>query len=176
MHSSVCGSPPLPLRRIFSELICNCGGSSSDDRLQPGNNGSVKSQTIIIAKLCLTAMQSSFHTRCRCASLLDRNTFWQHRQLHSQPENHKPNRFRQTTKKPSLLLIFIIYESIKLIIVIEVKSATQDAGRTLLRPIASMVLKCGMTWKDFSASSRSAFVEAATNDYELMGVRPIFPA
>ena len=49
------------------------------------------------------------------------------------------------------------------------KSATQNAFRLLLRPIASMALKCGMTWKEFSDLSKSIFVQAATNEYGING-------
>ena len=49
------------------------------------------------------------------------------------------------------------------------KSASQQACRVLLRPIASMLLKCGMTWKEFSDLSKSSFVEAATDEYGING-------
>jgi len=52
---------------------------------------------------------------------------------------------------------------------IDSKSATQQACRLLLRPIASMVLKCGMTWKEFSDLSKSTFVEVATDEYGIKG-------
>ena len=49
------------------------------------------------------------------------------------------------------------------------KLASQQACRVLLRPIASMLLKCGMTWKEFSDISKSSFVEAATDEYGING-------
>ena len=48
-------------------------------------------------------------------------------------------------------------------------SASQQACRRLLRPIASMLLKCGMTWKEFSDLSKSSFVQAATDEYGING-------
>lgn len=44
-----------------------------------------------------------------------------------------------------------------------------DACRQLLRPLASMLLRCGMTWKEFAALSKSVFVETATNEYGIKG-------
>lgn len=49
------------------------------------------------------------------------------------------------------------------------KSTSQQACRVLLRPIASMMLKCGMTWKEFSDISKSSFVEVATGEYGIKG-------
>ena len=49
------------------------------------------------------------------------------------------------------------------------ESAIRNACRRLLRPIAAMMLKCGMTWKEFSDLSKSAFVESATSDYGIKG-------
>ncbi len=45
----------------------------------------------------------------------------------------------------------------------------QSACRAVLRPLASMLLKCGMTWKAFSDISKSVFVEAASADYGIDG-------
>jgi len=39
----------------------------------------------------------------------------------------------------------------------------------LLRPIASLLLKCGMTWKEFSAVSKSVFVQVATEEFGIRG-------
>ena len=50
-----------------------------------------------------------------------------------------------------------------------VKSVTQYAFRLLLRPISSMALKCGITWKEFSDLSKSTFVQAATDEYGIGG-------
>ncbi len=49
------------------------------------------------------------------------------------------------------------------------KSCLQSACRAVLRPLASMMLKCGMTWKEFSDLSKSVFVEAASADYGIDG-------
>lgn len=39
----------------------------------------------------------------------------------------------------------------------------------LLRPIASLLLKCGMTWRQFAEISKTVFVEVATAEYGLGG-------
>lgn len=49
------------------------------------------------------------------------------------------------------------------------KSAVHNACRSLLRPIASVLLKCGMTWKEFSDLSKLVFVQAATDDFGIRG-------
>lgn len=41
--------------------------------------------------------------------------------------------------------------------------------RVLLRPIASLLLKCGMTWREFAEVSKSVFVAVASQDYGLNG-------
>jgi hypothetical protein len=41
--------------------------------------------------------------------------------------------------------------------------------RVLLRPIASLLLKCGMTWREFADVSKSVFVTVASQDYGLNG-------
>lgn len=48
-------------------------------------------------------------------------------------------------------------------------SASQQACRVLLRPIASMLLKCGMTWREFSDLAKSSFVQAASDEYGIDG-------
>lgn len=50
-----------------------------------------------------------------------------------------------------------------------VKLTIQKACRSLLQPIASVALKCGMTWKEFSDLSKSVFVEVATKEYGIQG-------
>jgi hypothetical protein len=50
-----------------------------------------------------------------------------------------------------------------------ITSVVQNACRMLLRPIASVVMKCGMTWKEFSNLSKSVFVEIATAEYGIRG-------
>ena len=49
------------------------------------------------------------------------------------------------------------------------KSLIHSACRQILRPLASMLLRCGMTWKEFSDISKSVFVQAATEEYGLKG-------
>ena len=49
------------------------------------------------------------------------------------------------------------------------QSTIRSACRHLLRPIAAMMLKCGMTWREFSELSKSVFVESATLDYGIKG-------
>lgn len=41
--------------------------------------------------------------------------------------------------------------------------------RMVLRPLASMLLKCGLTWKEFSDISKSVFVEVASDEYGING-------
>ena len=48
-------------------------------------------------------------------------------------------------------------------------SVIRRACRQLLRPIASVVLKCGMTWKEFSDLSKSVFVEVASGEFGIRG-------
>jgi len=43
--------------------------------------------------------------------------------------------------------------------------------RTLLRPIASLLLKCGMTWREFSVISKTIFVDIAGREYGIRGRR-----
>ena len=49
------------------------------------------------------------------------------------------------------------------------KSLIHSACRQILRPLASMLLRCGMTWKEFSDLSKSVFVQAATEEYGIKG-------
>jgi Family of unknown function (DUF6502) len=49
------------------------------------------------------------------------------------------------------------------------KSFVHAACRRMLRPIASMLLRCGMTWKEFSDLSKSVFVQAATDEFGIRG-------
>jgi len=50
-----------------------------------------------------------------------------------------------------------------------IKSALLDACRLLLRPIASVVMKCGITWREFSELSKSVFVHVATDEFGIRG-------
>ena len=43
------------------------------------------------------------------------------------------------------------------------------ACRALLKPVASFLMKCGMTWREFADISKSVFVEAAGADYGIKG-------
>ena len=47
----------------------------------------------------------------------------------------------------------------------ESKNILRDACSTVLRPFASMLLRCGMTWKEFSDLSKSVFVEVASEEF-----------
>jgi hypothetical protein len=49
------------------------------------------------------------------------------------------------------------------------RSAVVQTCRVLLRPIASLLLKCGMTWREFAEVSKSVFVAVASQDYGLNG-------
>lgn len=49
------------------------------------------------------------------------------------------------------------------------KDSIRRACRDLLDPVASLALKCGMTWKEFSELSKSAFVEVATREFGIRG-------
>ncbi len=51
----------------------------------------------------------------------------------------------------------------------EQKGAIHRSCRTLLRPIAHLLLKCGMTWKEFSELSKRVFVEVATEEFGVRG-------
>lgn len=49
------------------------------------------------------------------------------------------------------------------------KSIVQRSCRVLLRPIALLLLKCGMTWKEFSDLSKRVFVDVATEEFGIRG-------
>lgn len=49
------------------------------------------------------------------------------------------------------------------------KSIVQRSCRILLRPIALLLLKCGMTWKEFSELSKRVFVDVATQEFGIRG-------
>jgi len=49
------------------------------------------------------------------------------------------------------------------------RSAVLDACRGMLRPIASFLLKCGLTWREFADISKSIFVEVAGDEYGIKG-------
>lgn len=50
-----------------------------------------------------------------------------------------------------------------------VKNALVNACRILLRPIALVLLKGGMTWREFSELSKSVFVSVATEEFGIRG-------
>ena len=49
------------------------------------------------------------------------------------------------------------------------KPIVHAACRRMLRPIASLLLRFGMTWKEFSGLSKSVFVQAATDEFGING-------
>lgn len=51
----------------------------------------------------------------------------------------------------------------------EIKSVVAQSCRTLLKPIAMMLLKCGMTWKEFSTLSKSVYIEVASSEFGIKG-------
>jgi len=50
-----------------------------------------------------------------------------------------------------------------------VDSILRSSCRALLRPIASLVLKCGTTWREFSELSKSVFVSVASDEFGIRG-------
>jgi len=51
------------------------------------------------------------------------------------------------------------------------RRAVIQTCRTLLRPIASLLLKCGLTWREFSVISKAIFVDVAGEEYGIKGRR-----
>jgi len=51
----------------------------------------------------------------------------------------------------------------------DIKNTVRSSCRALLRPIASVVLKCGMTWREFSELSKSVFVSVASDEFGIRG-------
>lgn len=49
------------------------------------------------------------------------------------------------------------------------RSALRNACRTILKPIASFLMKCGITYREFADISKSAFVEVASEEYGIKG-------
>lgn len=49
------------------------------------------------------------------------------------------------------------------------RSAVVQTCRVLLRPIASLLLKCGMTWREFAEVAKGVFVAVATDEHGLNG-------
>lgn len=52
---------------------------------------------------------------------------------------------------------------------IELKNHVLAGCRILLRPIVRLLLKSGITWKEFADLSKSAFVEVATDEFGIRG-------
>lgn len=51
----------------------------------------------------------------------------------------------------------------------EIKSHVLAGCRVLLRPIVRLLLKSGVTWKEFAELAKSAFVEVATDEFGIRG-------
>jgi hypothetical protein len=49
------------------------------------------------------------------------------------------------------------------------RSVVVQACRALLRPIASLLLKCGLTWREFAEISKGVFIEVAGAEHGLKG-------
>ena len=49
------------------------------------------------------------------------------------------------------------------------RQAVTQGARALLRPLASLLLRCGLTWREFAELSRTVFVEVASREYGLRG-------
>lgn len=49
------------------------------------------------------------------------------------------------------------------------QAALRHACRTLLKPIASFLMKCGMTTREFTEVAKSVFVEVASEEYGIKG-------
>ncbi|MEO1203579.1 MAG: DUF6502 family protein [Pseudomonadota bacterium] len=52
---------------------------------------------------------------------------------------------------------------------IDVKTTLENACRALLRPVALIVLRCGLTWREFSELSKSVFVAVASEEFGRQG-------
>lgn len=52
---------------------------------------------------------------------------------------------------------------------LDVKNTLRNACATLLRPIASVLLRSGMTWKEFSDLSKGVFVSVASDEFGVRG-------
>lgn len=55
------------------------------------------------------------------------------------------------------------------IMVYDLKQTVHASCRALLRPIALVLLKCGMTWREFADLSKSVFVDVASTEFGLRG-------
>ncbi len=52
---------------------------------------------------------------------------------------------------------------------ISLNTSVEQACRQLLRPVAALLMKCGITWKQFSDMSKSVFVDVATREFGIRG-------
>ena len=52
---------------------------------------------------------------------------------------------------------------------LDIKNTLTNACRALLRPIAAVLLRSGVTWKEFSELSKSVFVSVATDEFGIRG-------
>ena len=50
-----------------------------------------------------------------------------------------------------------------------ITKSVDSACRQLLRPIAALLMKCGVTWRHFSELSKSVFVDVATEQFGIRG-------
>lgn len=51
----------------------------------------------------------------------------------------------------------------------EIKNTLRSACRSLLRPVARVLMRSGMTWKEFSDLSKSVFVAVASDEFGIRG-------
>ena len=51
----------------------------------------------------------------------------------------------------------------------ELKPIALAAVRTLLRPLVSLLIRCGVSWKEFADVAKTSFVEAASADFGIKG-------
>ena len=49
------------------------------------------------------------------------------------------------------------------------KSQIHSISRMFMRPIASLLLRCGMTWKEFAELCKTVFVDVASEDFGIKG-------
>lgn len=49
------------------------------------------------------------------------------------------------------------------------KNALLNSARAMLRPVASFLLRCGLSWREFADLGKSVFVEVATDEYGIRG-------
>ena len=52
---------------------------------------------------------------------------------------------------------------------IQLKSVTVAAARTLLRPLVGLLIKSGVSWKEFADVAKTSFVEVASNEFGIRG-------